>query len=266
MAAQLRRRSPISRAVQAEMQVARLQGVVSRMRSEFDANLQRAKLASLAELAAGAGHEINNPLAVISGNAQRLRRDEVDPERRQSLDRITAHVQRITDIIRDMMLFAKPSVPNPERFSVGELVREIGQQWQAEASARNVSLTWDLQAGLWVEADRSQIRRCIESLLRNAIEASPKASVVTLTSFEDDGTVRLQVEDRGPGPDGAMIPHLFDPFFSGRSAGRGRGLGLPTAWRLAKQNQGEIVFTRQLDATIFELRLPLATATLKLTA
>jgi two-component system, NtrC family, sensor kinase len=85
----------------------------------FEQSLQNAKLASLAEFAAGAGHEINNPLAVISGNAQRLRNREDDSERRRALDTIIAQTGKIALILREVMAFARPAKPRPQVVRVG---------------------------------------------------------------------------------------------------------------------------------------------------
>jgi signal transduction histidine kinase len=69
--------------------------------------------------------------------------------------------------------------------------------------------------------------------------------------------LRITVEDSGPGPAAGHAEHLFDPFFSGRPAGRGRGLGLPTAWRLAREQGGDVTFEPMPGGpTRFVLTLP----------
>src|SRR5262249_52488588 len=79
-------------------------------------------------------------------------------------------------------------------------------------------------------------------LVRNALEAVPPHGWVRVLLELPPGGERVQVavEDSGPGPTPEQRPHLFDPFYSGRSAGRGRGLGLPIAWRLARQHGGDV--------------------------
>ncbi len=84
---------------------------VAELRCAFDAALEAEKLEALAEFAAGAGHEINNPLTVISGRAQLLLRDEKDPERRRTLALIRAQAVRVNEMIADMRLFARPPEP-----------------------------------------------------------------------------------------------------------------------------------------------------------
>ena len=109
-------------------------------------------------------------------------------------------------------------------------------------------------------ADVEQVRQALTCLLRNAVEAAPAESWAQIRVVEPvpGAVVEVAVEDGGSGPDPAQRPALFDPFYSGRAAGRGRGLGLPIAWRLARQQGGDV----RLDAagpgqpTRFLLTLP----------
>ncbi len=87
--------------------------------------LERAKLEALAEFAAGAGHEINNPLAAISGRVQLLLATETDPAKRQALKTIGGQVYRIRDMIGDLMLFARPPKPDPELLDLAETISEV---------------------------------------------------------------------------------------------------------------------------------------------
>ena len=86
--------------------------------------LLRAKLEALAEFAAGAGHEINNPVATIAGRAELLLRNETQPERRQALLTIGAQALRIRDMIGDLMLFARPPKPEPQLLNLAQVVAE----------------------------------------------------------------------------------------------------------------------------------------------
>src|SRR5207253_265203 len=108
--------------------------------------------------------------------------------------------------------------------------------------------------------DVEQVRIALTNLLRNAIEASPTEgwARLVLAPPMPGSPVEVVVEDSGPGPEPAQADHLFDPFFSGRSAGRGRGLGLPIAWRLARLQGGDVRLepTRPGQPTRFVLTLP----------
>ncbi len=104
--------------------------------------LEDAKLAALAEFAAGTGHEINNPLATIVGRAQALLKHETDPGRRQSLATIAAQAFRIRDMIGDLMVFARPPAPAPERLLVNEAVSAVVARFQDAARERACALTF----------------------------------------------------------------------------------------------------------------------------
>jgi signal transduction histidine kinase len=230
--------------------------------------LQTGKLASLAEFAAGAGHEINNPLAVISGQAQYLLSHEADWFRgdaesapRKALEAIVAQTRRIHGILRDLMQFAKPAPPCPGWVDLPALLGEVAAGLAELATQRRVRLELALQPErLPVYADAGQVRTALTCLLRNAIEAAPADGWTRLVLRRpvDGEPIEVAVEDSGPGPEADQRPHLFDPFFSGRTAGRGRGLGLPIAWRLAQLQGGDVRLDppRRHEPTRFVLTLP----------
>lgn len=261
LAGQSRRRNGAALILELENRIDRLYEAVGEIGIEQDNQLRDAKLAGLAELAAGAGHEINNPLAVISGNAQRLLRSEQDPQRRESLNAIIRQSNRIAGLLRELMEFARPPRPVPRLFSISELFRSVEQELAPFASERQVQLRFQLAGHHeWVHADYQQVTRSLVAVVRNAIEATPAQGVVqvTMTNAESCNVV-IAVEDTGPGLATDVALHAFDPFYCGRRAGRGRGLGLPTAWRLLQQNGGSIHYLPTAEAcTRFVLKLKAA--------
>ncbi len=242
--------------------------------------LQSSKLSALAEFAAGAGHEINNPLAVISGQAQYVLKqmdwlnvpteeienvgeylDGLRAKITPSLNKIIGQTQRIHAILTELMQFARPGVPKAQMLSVQSLIQSVADSLQPLAQDRKVRLVCqELGRDVLVRGDLAQVRVALTGLLRNAIEAAPGGGWAGVRYQKKDAdTLELIVEDDGSGPAMSMREHLFDPFFSGRNAGRGRGLGLPTAWRLARQQGGDVRFDGVHDgATRFILTLPLA--------
>jgi signal transduction histidine kinase len=223
------------------------------------ARLQTNKLGTLAEFAAGAGHEINNPLAVISGQAQYLLGHEVEPNRQRALQTIIGQAQRIHDLLTELMLFARPPRPQKRPLDLGGLIREVTVSLGDLAAQRQVRLVCpELEHPITLHADGRQIRTALTCLLRNAIEAAPVdgwAGVRVATPAA--GRLELIVEDSGAGPAPQQREHMFDPFYSGRQAGRGRGLGLPTAWRLAREHGGDVYFDElSTGPTRFVLALP----------
>lgn len=225
-----------------EDEIDRLQALLAKQESSESNRLQKMKLRAMAEFAAGAGHEINNPLAVISGQGQYLLGRETDPARQAPLRAIIRQAERIHQILTDLMQFAKPPVPALQTFDLRKVVSNLVEQSRPQLAAKNLHLEQvDADRSALVIADPEMIRTAISCLLRNAMEASPTNGWIRLTLLVGEN-VQVVIEDSGPGPKPAHHGHLFDPFFSGRTAGRGRGMGLSTAWRFAQENGGDVSF------------------------
>lgn len=232
-----------------------------------------AKLEALAELAAGAGHEINNPLATISGRVQLLLRDEDDPARRQALLTIGAQAYRIRDMIGDLMLFARPPKPQPESLNLTEVLQTVLGRLAESAQARGCTFEVRAEDRVPIFADRTQLSVVISSLVHNSLEAltpfpSPwgrgergeggPVSITAQSVSEDDRPwALLAIGDRGPGLSEVDREHLFDPFYSGRQAGRGLGFGLPKCWRIVTNHGGRIeAVSVPGEATTFQVHWP----------
>jgi len=220
--------------------------------------VEAAKLAAVAEFAAGASHEINNPLAVISGHSQYLLKHESDPGRREALESIVRQTRRIHSVLAELMLFARPPEPRPEWLDLARVVREAMAELAPLAAERGVEVqSGHLTTPLWAEADPKQLRIAVAALVRNGVEAAPPGGWVRVNTTVRPDRLEVAIEDSGPGPDDRSRAHLFDPFYSGRAAGRGRGLGLPAAWRLARENGGEVRYVPVPGGpTRFVLTLP----------
>ncbi len=215
--------------------------------------LRTRKLEALAEFAAGAGHEINNPLAVMSGQAQYLLVRETDPDRQKALQTVVAQAQRIHAILTDLMQFARPAKPRPTATDLGELARDVAASLADLATGRSVAIDVAPSEGCLANVDAKQVRTALAAIARNAVEAAAGRVQIAVDSADSELTV--VVEDDGPGPLPEQCEHLFDPFYSGRAAGRGRGLGLSTAWRLAREQGGDVRYIGN-GPTRFALTLP----------
>jgi signal transduction histidine kinase len=241
MAGESRRRNGVVLVARLEDRLDELHRAVAHVGGDANAQARDARLAALAELAAGAGHEINNPLAVISGNAQRLLRTEPEPDRGESLLAIIRQSQRIAGIVRDLMQFARPPRPRTQRVCAGELVTAVRDELSPFAAEKRVAFeVAGVSPVAFVRCDPAQLRQALAAVARNGIEAAGPDGWVKVTCTEGDEIVTFAVEDSGPGLTPDAAEHAFDPFYCGRSAGRGRGLGLPTAWQFARQNGGDL--------------------------
>ncbi|MFL5339533.1 MAG: ATP-binding protein [Gemmataceae bacterium] len=247
---------PFAERLEAELD--RFQQALARQRADEALRLQGLKLRALAEFAAGAGHEINNPLAVISGHSQYLLAKDDDDGRRDSLRAIVRQTERIHQILSELMQFARPPQPRRQRLDARTLIAEVLAGYRPLAESRGVQceLTTTEEA-CQVVADPAMLKTAAGCLIRNAIEAAPKDGWVRVRLDDTASGWQLAVEDSGPGPQPVQCEHLFDPFYSGRHAGRGRGLGLSTAWRFAHEHGGDVRFEPLPDRPArFVLLLP----------
>jgi signal transduction histidine kinase len=207
-------------------------------------DLEREKLASLRQFAYGLSHEINNPLTNIATRAQMLLAGEKDPDRRKALETINAQAFRAFEMLADLMLFAHPPTPQLSTFDVAELLDEVIQQHTPAADQQRTSITLaELPADLpSLTADRTQIAAALAALIKNSLEALKTNGEIQLsvTINSEQPSIEFTIADNGPGISPEVRRHLFDPFFSGREAGRGLGLGLCKAWRIAELHAGEI--------------------------
>ncbi len=234
------------------------------LRDRFDDRLQREKLLSMKELAYGASHEINNPLANISSRAQVLLRDESDPERRRSLATINSQAFRAHEMIADMMLFAKPPALSLSHLDAKQFLDSVVEQVGRELPDSIELHRDDAEAGPGgLVADPLQLTVAIQAICANAVEAMEGRGrlVIRLRSAPNDwkrpGAVAIEIEDDGPGIPPEVQRHLFDPFYSGREAGRGLGFGLSKAWRIVQLHGGQIFVDSQAgEGATFTISLP----------
>lgn len=234
--------------------------------SLFQSRLQAEKLAALKQLAYGASHEINNPLANIATGAQALMQLEPDEDRRHRLANIYQQSMAAHEMISDLMLFAHPPAPEMKTEDLRGLISEIVNRAGQQNRAIRATFGPDVDSA---KIDRNQIIIAIEALLRNAFEAitqskdvvcCPEVSMRVDVVPENGGDwLRIFVVDNGPGFTKKQNRHLFDPFYSGREAGRGLGFGLSKAYRIVKLHHGEIVAQRDADIgeTTFLIKLPI---------
>jgi signal transduction histidine kinase len=222
--------------------------------------VRRAKLDALAEFAAGAGHELNNPLAVIVGRAQLLLTRATDPDAVRSLRAILGQAQRAHRIIRDLMFIGRTPEPRPRFCQPEEVVRASLRDLKEEAEMRGVRLLLKGgEPGPKVWADPDGLRHLADALIRNALESTREGDTIQVAVAGGLEEVSWSVRDNGRGISSDEGEHLFDPFFCGRQAGRGLGLGLPRAARIVQQAGGELRWhSMPGQGTIFQVHIPLS--------
>lgn len=217
---------------------------LEKLTRQFQQTLEAEKLESLKELAYGAGHEINNPLANISARAQTLLPGERDPDRRRMLSAIHTQAVRAHEMIADMMLFARPPQPKFAPLDLADLLRGLVAELTPQAGQQHSELVLEApESPLTIWADKTQIAVAVRAVCVNALEALVTGGRVVIALEEPapiHDTVQITVSDNGPGISDEARRHLFDPFYSGREAGRGLGFGLSKCWRIVTMHSGRV--------------------------
>ncbi len=218
---------------------------VNRRFQAAQADLLRSRsLSMIAAMAAGAAHELNNPLAVISGRAQMLAQSCDQEDDLKAMTIISEQAKRASNIVSELMAFARPEQPTPVPIMLTELLETVWKHWVEHSSLRSDQIEVRVaDAEARVLADPAGIVEVLNALLSNALEATHPESariIINSPSLASDETVRIRIEDNGVGMTREVLEHAFDPFFSHRTAGRGRGMGLSRAQRIVEMNGGRL--------------------------
>jgi putative nucleotidyltransferase with HDIG domain len=209
------------------------------------AEILRSKtMSSVGEMAAGAAHEMNNPLAVISGRSQILASQLTDAKHKAAAHLIYEQSHRLSEIITELMDFAKPTAPRPVQTDLAELLERALHEAKARADASDRSIEVTLAADVpAVLVDPEQTVAALVEVIANAIQSTePGKAAIAVHAAHDPYSKRvvLTVSDNGCGMDEQTLRRAFDPFFSNKRAGRRRGMGLAKSLRWVESSGGSI--------------------------
>jgi signal transduction histidine kinase len=218
------------------------------------------KLSSLSQLALGAAHEINNPLLGISSYLEILRDEARDEGEKREIGLVLENVYRISETIRGLLNFARPSPPQFTKVNINELIEETLSFLGHQPIFRNIKISKVLPAGLpAITADLNQIRQVLTNLFMNAAQAMPQGGELTAETakIKFQETVRIDIADTGVGIPPENIKKIFDPFFTTKKS-QGTGLGLSISLSYVKSHSGDIsVQSEPGKGTRFSILLPI---------
>jgi signal transduction histidine kinase len=242
-------------------QLARMTQRQRSLEDAFDRRLHQTKLGAIKELAYGLSHEINNPLANISTRAQQLQRGEDDPSRVATLQRIIDQVYRAHEMIADLMFYANPPTANLNLCEITPIVQAVIDSFEEETLRQGIRIEVTRpDEPTFVTADADMIGEALRVLIRNAVEAIGCQGTIVVSIAGTGDTTKIHIADSGPGLSEAARQHAFDPYYSGREAGRGLGLGLCRAYRIAQLHNAEITLAGGPAGCVATISIPTTNA------
>jgi signal transduction histidine kinase len=218
--------------------------------------VRREKLAILGQLAGGVGHELRNPLGVISNAVYFLQMTNPDADKttKEYLDILASEVRNAEKIVSDLLDFSRTRLAEREMSAVSELVARASEK---QPPPKNVEVTTAIGSDLPpVFVDSRQIVQVLVNLMTNAFQAMPEGGSLTVSARSEREKVALAVTDTGCGIPPETLGRVFEPLFTTRK--RGIGLGLAISKSLMESNGGSI----EVESTVgkgstFTLLLPL---------
>jgi len=205
--------------------------------------MQAEKLAMLGELSAKLAHEINNPLQIISVQAELLLRTDLDDDIASQLRMIEQAANKIERLTSSLMFVARPKPQRITCFSPEKPLDKAAEFLLAMGQTKYLSIVRDYSCdNALVEGDENQIEQVCMNLIVNAayaVDAAPD-KCITLRTRSDcgRGLVKISITDTGCGIDGSIRDRIFEPFFTTKPAGRGNGLGLAVVKQIVERNAG----------------------------
>jgi signal transduction histidine kinase len=220
------------------------------------------KYASLAQLALGAAHEINNPLLGILSHLELEWRD-ADNERREEIEQCIEGAKRISSAVRGLLDYARPGPLTLSNVNLWRLAEETVKFISHQPMFRQIQLQNCVPPDLpHITADANQLSQILMNLLLNAAQATAPGGAITILAdkvkFAD--VIEVRVRDTGCGIPADILPHVFEPFFTTKR-GKGTGLGLSISQAYVRSHGGDILVESIPDrGTTVRVTLPMRQA------
>lgn len=202
----------------------------------------------LVDVAAAVAHEVANAVGAIAGWAELGSSEHSGVDPRKALALISSCARSAEQAARLMLRLSRgePEKPDDDPLDVSEVTGELLQLLSLTARQGRVGLAHQVEPGLCVRAGRGQWFSVLWNLVKNAIEASPASSQVSVLLYGDDDAVHLEVRDQGPGLDAAAQARVFTPYYTSKT--QGTGLGLPLVQQTVRALGGRLELTSSLGA------------------
>jgi C4-dicarboxylate-specific signal transduction histidine kinase len=201
------------------------------------------RLAAVGELAGGVAHEINNPLMIILGQVHLLLQSQDSSEILNGLKIVDGATKRAAEIIRDLMLFAEHFPLRPSRCRLANQIQHVLDLQKARLEVQGIRVHVEIEDTPEIWADAGQLQQAFFHLIQNAEHAMTAAhggGRLSIRVGPGRMGVRVEIADDGPGIPPEDLPRIFNPFFTTKAPGEGRGLGLSVAYRIVSEHDGRL--------------------------
>jgi len=219
--------------------------------------LQNNKLASIGQMAAGIGHEINNPLNNILSYSTLISRAvaknaaDIDTKNltnlQRDIDSLRNETLRASEIIKGILNFARQMPPQLGSFSVKEWLEKSISLVQQMAKSHHIEIKLNYSDDDVFEGDQAQLQQVIINLLLNSIQASDDNAVINIDVKYNKKQLEVIIQDQGCGINNDDLNNIFDPFFSTKEEGEGSGLGLSVSLGIIESHHGKLSIKNNAD-------------------
>jgi two-component system NtrC family sensor kinase len=261
MAAEIVRRDEEIRGWNAELQE-RVEERTAELKAAQDQILRARRLAALGSLGAGMAHELNNPVAAITGVAALLRKELAGTPQEESLRTLQEQARRVSSIVGNLRAFADQERAQPgRRFALHSSVLAALGLYEEQIRAHGIALSTDIKR-CEAQGDPVQIQEAIAHIVQNAISAMPAGGTLKVTLGDVNGdALKLSVTDSGKGIPPSMRDRIFDPFFTTKEGAGAVGLGLSISHSIVEAHHGKLlVDSAEGHGATFTIVLPAAAA------
>jgi signal transduction histidine kinase len=228
---------------------------------------EREKLSTLGLLVSGVAHDLNNPLAGISGYAQLLVEQETAPEKIAALQRIVAEVQRCNRIVADLLSFARRQPAERKQVDVAEVLQSTMELRDRHLRSSGVRAQVEIDPELNpIQGDPHQLQQVFLNIIVNAEHALRHGGETLRISISEAPPstarsmsrewIQISLYNDGPPIPADFLPHIFDPFFTTKGKEEGTGLGLAICRRIIREHGGDIDVESGDEGTTFRIILP----------
>jgi two-component system NtrC family sensor kinase len=222
--------------------------------------LQSEKLAAMGRLTSQIAHELNNPIYGIM-NTLELLKTEIPPEskRRRILELSLSEIQRLSEMLRNMLSFSKPEEEKRRPIKIDELIEGILLVMEKQMRESNIQVDLAFDPDIpEIMASTNQMRQVMLNILKNAKEAMPKGGILTVRTTKEEEKILVHIKDTGVGIPEEIRDKIFEAFFTTKQKVKGVGLGLSVCYGIIKDHGGEIrVESEEGKGTSFIISLPI---------